>query len=312
MITTVFPDWRHEYTQGWNQRPMHLRHTLHQDPLFSMEALAELIKGYPRCNYALIQTNLSSDGQRRWREGDMAGASGQQVMDAIANGSMWLNLRDVGQYHRRYGKVLEAAYAEMMAHVPGFDPGAIKVGILVSSPNAQVHYHCDLPGQLLWQISGRKRVYVYEPKPPFLQPQALEDIAMSGFEFKLEYQPEFDDHALVLELEPGGMLTWPLNSPHRIDNHDCMNISVVTEHWTDANLRSQKMNLANAVLRQRLQWTPRSRAISGPGFVAKTVLQAAWRRSPWAAKVQRAHRPVEFHLAPDAPGGLVDVAPLAQ
>ena len=291
---------------------MHLQHSLHQHPLFSLEALSSLITNYPRENYGLIHTSCDGDGERRWREGDMAGASGQQVIDAIAKGSMWLNLRDVGRYQRSYGALLDEAYAELAAHLPGFEPGAMKMGILISSPNAQVHYHCDLPGQLLWQISGRKRVYVYAPQPPFLEPQALEDIALSGFEFKLNYQSAFDAQAQVLELEPGGMLTWPLNSPHRVDNHDCLNISVTTEHWTEANRRSQKMNLANAVLRKHLHWTPRSRALNGPGYLAKSVLQAAWRRSPWAASTQRAHRPVEFRLAPDVPGGMVDVSPAAR
>lgn len=309
MPSPLFTHWKPEFTDGWNQRPMNLPHTLHQNPLFSREALASLIEGYPRGDYALVQTSRDGEGQRRWREGDMAGVCGQQVMDTIASGSMWLNLRDVGRLDRRYGELLDAAYAEMAAQVPGFDPGALKMGILISSPKAQVHYHCDLPGQALWQISGRKRVYVYAPQPPFLEPVGLENIALSGFEFKLDYRPEFDAHAQVFELEPGGMLTWPLNSPHRIDNHDCLNISVTTEHWTDANRRSQKVNLANAVLRNHLHWQPRSRRVDGPQYWAKAVLQAAWRRSPWAASTQRAHRPIEFHLAPGAPGGMVDVAP---
>jgi hypothetical protein len=163
----------------------------------------------------------------------------------------------------------------------------------------------------LWQVSGRKRVYVYAPKPPFLTARALEDIALTGFEFKLDYEQAFDQHAQVFELEPGGMLTWPLNSPHRIENHDCLNISITTEHWTDANRRSQKVNLANAILRQHLHWAPRSRSIHGMGYLAKTVLQAAWRRSPWAASTQRAHRPVEFCLSPDAPEGVRDLTPQA-
>lgn len=312
MPTTIFTEWKPEFTKDWNQRPLHLTHTLHQNPLFSREALARLIESYPRDGYALVHTSRDGDGQRRWREGDMAGVSGQQVIDAIANGSMWLNLRDVGSLDRRYGDLLDAAYAEMAAQVPDFEPSALKMGILISSPKAQVHYHCDLPGQALWQISGSKRVYVYAPQPPFLEPVGLENIALSGFEFKLDYRPEFDKQAQVFELAPGGMLTWPLNSPHRIDNHDGLSVSVTTEHWTDANRRSQKVNLANAVLRNHLHWTPRSRALDGLGYWTKTALQAAWRRSPWAKSTQQAHRPIEFKLSPDAPGGMVDIAQVAQ
>jgi hypothetical protein len=313
MSTKTFPEWKKASTEGWNEVPMKLQHTLHLNPLFSLEALAKLIEGYPRANYALVETSRGGDGVRHWREGDITGVSGQDVIDAIASGSMWLNLRDIGRYDRRYGELLEAIYAELVANIPGFDPGALKMGILISSPNAQVHYHCDLPGHLLWQISGRKRVYLYPPKVPYLKPEDLENIALTGYEFKLDYQPAFDDGAAVLELEPGGMLAWPLNSPHRIDNHDCLNISVVTEHWTDMNRRSQKVILANAVLRNYLHWTPRSRSLNpGPTYWAKSLLQAAWRRSHWAKGTRRAHRPVAFRLAPEVPGGVVDIAPSAQ
>lgn len=307
MSTLVFDDWQPAHTASWNQQPLSLSHTLHKNPLFSLDALAGLIERYPSEGYALVHTSRGGDGQRRWREGDIAGTSGRQVIETIQRGSMWLNLRDVGAHDAGYAQLLEAAYAEMKAHVPGFEPAAMKMGILISSPNAQVHYHADLPGQALWQISGRKRVYVYPPQQPFLYPQALEDIAYSGFEFKLGYDASFDASAQVIDLEPGRMLTWPLNSPHRIDNHDCLNISVTTEHWTPENRRSQKLHLANAVLRHRLGWTPRSRELHGPAYAAKVALQAAWRRSPWASATQRAHRPIEFRLSSGSPDGIADL-----
>jgi hypothetical protein len=280
-----------------------------------------LIDRYPREGYARVHTSRGGSGERggegggerggerRWREGDIAGVPGRDVIATIAAGSMWLNLRDVGRYSPAHGALIDAAYAELKSHLPGFEPRALKMGILISSPSAQVHYHCDLPGQALWQISGRKRVTVYPPRAPFLEAEALENIAYSGFEFKLKYRPEFDAAAEVFELEPGGMLTWPLNAPHRVDNHDCLNISVTTEHWTAANRRAQRMLLANGVLRHRLHWAPTSRAVDGPGYWAKSLLQAAWRRSPWAASTQRAHRPVEFRLDAAAPGGIADLVP---
>jgi hypothetical protein len=175
-----------------------------------------------------------------------------------------------------------------------------------------VHYHCDLPGQALWQIAGRKRVYVYPAEPPYLRPQDLETIAYSGFEFKLEYRPDYESAAQVFELEPGGVMSWPLNAPHRIENHDEVNISVTTEHWTEANRRAQRLHVAHAVMRRHLGLSPRSQALEGASFWAKSVLQAAWRRGPWAERTQRAHRPIEFRLALDAPGGMLDIEPITR
>ena len=297
---TVFPAWRPEHSQAWGREPTRLPHTLHSHPLFGRDALAELIERCPRQHYALVQTGGSDTAGRRWREGDIAGVSGARVIDTIGRASLWLNLRDVAAVDPRYGALLQAAYDEVAAHVPGFRAQSLKLGILISSPGARVHYHCDLPGQALWQIAGRKRVFVYPPQPPYLQPQALENIAYSGYEFKLDYQPSFDAAAQVFELAPGQMLTWPLNAPHRVENFDELNISLTSEHWTAANRRSQRVLLANAVMRHRLGVAAASQAHSGPGYWAKVALQAAWRRSPWAARTQRAERPVEFHLAPDA------------
>jgi hypothetical protein len=303
----TLPAWQPHHAENWNRAAIEVPHTLHHNPLFSLDALASLIEGYPKSAYALVQTNVTSDGTRRWREGDVAGTPGRQVIDAIAQGTLWLNLRDVGRHDRRYADLLDAAYTELSQRMPGFAPRSLKMGILISSPRAQVHYHCDLPGQALWQIAGRKRVWVYAPRAPFLEPHALQDIAYAGYEFKLEYRPEFDAAAQVFDLEPGGMLTWPLNSPHRVDNHDCLNISVTTEHWTDENRRSQQLHLAHAVMRKHLGWEPRSTALEGPAFMAKAALQAAWRRSPWSVRVQAASRPIEFRLDPSAPGGIVEL-----
>jgi len=307
-MTTSLIEWRPEYGADWNQRPLCMRHRLHESPLFQPDALAALIERYPASDYALVLTNRQGDGPRRWREGDVGGVSGRQVLDAIAAGSMWLNLRDVGRHEPGFAALLEGVYRELAAAMPGFDPQATKMGILISSPRIQVHYHVDLPGQALWQISGRKRVWVYPPEAPFLTQQALEDIAYAGFEFKLQYDPAYDREALVLDLEAGQWLTWPLNSPHRIDNHDCLNISVTTEHWTPQNRRSQQVSVANGVLRHRLGVRTPARALDGPGFWAKWALQAAWRRSPWAQRTQSRERPIDFRLDPKVAGAVLDTA----
>ncbi len=306
MNGTVFASWSDEVQRHWNQRPMRLQHHLHEHPALQLDALAALVESYPRSHYALVHTSRQGDGRPRWREGELGGTPGQAVIDAIAGGSLWLNLRQAHDRAPAYADLLQQAYGEIATRLPGFEAGALKMGILISSPRAQVHYHCDLPGQLLWQIHGRKRVWVYPAAAPCLQADWLEDIAYTGFEFSLVYDPAFERMAMVFDLEPGQMLTWPLNAPHRVENADCLNVSVTTEHWTPENRRAQKMHLANAVLRHRLGWRPRSRALVGPGYWAKAALQAAWRRSPWAGQTHKALRPVEFRLDPRAPGGLVD------
>ncbi len=304
MHRPVFTNWSPSDAFSWGLAPQRLAHSWHESALFAPEALAELIERYPLEHYSLVHTSQQGEDKKTWREGEVGELSGKEVLAAIERGGLWLNLRNVHLVDLRYGALQDQAYAELRQRVPGFEPSALHMGILISSPNAKVHYHCDLPGQALWQIRGRKRVYVYPPQAPFLPPEALEQIALSGVEVNLPYEPGFDERALVMELEPGHMLHWPLNSPHRVDNHDCLNVSVTTEHWTPSIRRSQMVTMANGVLRQHLGWRP-SRDLQGPAFWAKAALQAAWRRSPWARQRQRLARPIDFRLTKDL--GQVDI-----
>ena len=303
----VFTNWTEQHTAGWGKQPVLAEHTLHQSPLFTHQALAELIQRYPVEHYALVHVSQRGDAKRIWREGEIGDLTGREVIDWIAAGRMWLNLRNVKQVDKRYGDLLDGIFEELRGRVPGFETFNRGMGILISSPNASVPYHCDLPGQSLWQIMGSKRLYLYPAEEPYLPQAELEKIALYGIEVDMGYDPEYDRAAMVVDLQPGQMMTWPLNAPHRVENHDCLNVSVTTEHWTDEIRRQQMVSVANGVLRNVFHVTPGSRNVEGPGFYAKAMLQAAWRRSPWLKRERRKRRPIDFRLGRTAPGMIVDI-----
>ena len=85
---------------------------------------------------------------------------------------------------------------------------------------------------------------------------------------------QVDQHDAVYDLEPGYMLYWPLNCPHRVENHDCMNVSVTSEHWTRELRNIYAVNYANGLLRNAgLRNLRRQR--SGPGMMAKLAFAGA-------------------------------------
>jgi len=300
--------WDDKHRSLWGNQPIRLQHKLHESPLFTNETLAALIETQPRESYSIVHVG-ERDGKRIWREGDISGLSGAQVIEAIAAGRMWLNLRGVHQADKRYATLLDNILDEFRA-ISGMPPViARNAGILISSPNAQVYYHADLPGQSLWQIRGRKRVYVYPPVAPFLTPEKIEGIILSGVEVNMEYASWYDDYAVVADLQPGEMMHWPLHSPHRVDNHDCLNVSLTTEYWTDPIRRTVMMNSANAVLRAKFGITPKSKAIRGPGFWAKAALQAGVKRAGLLNRNRAAARLITFRLDPARPGALIDMSP---
>ena len=312
MSEPIFTNWTNQHTEAWRKAPLNAQHRLHQHPLFSMEALEELIEKYPSDDYGLVHMGAQGSPKKSWREGKIGNLSGKQVIEAIANGRMWIHLYRVGQVDRRYGKLLDDIFAEISDRVGGYNTFTRLNGIIISSPNAQVYYHFDSAGQSLWQIKGQKRVYLYPPKPPFLTEESLEYVAMFADEVGIKYDPAFEEHATCFVLEPGQMMHWPLNSPHRVENLDCLNISMTTEYWTENIRRRQMVNMANGILRTKLGITPHSRATSGPAFWAKAALQAGVRRAGLLKKEQQAKRPVEFKLDPAKPGAIIDLLEAAE
>lgn len=304
---TIFPAWDPVHSGLWGAVPLPIAHSLHEHELFSDEALAALLETYPREHASLVQWGRHGEAQA-WREGEWSGLSGRAALEAIAKARVWINLRNAARVDPRYGALLEEIAQETARRVPGLCAYNWTMGILISSPGSRTLYHADLPGQSLLQIRGVKKIYVYPRAAPFIEDAHLEKIALSGVEASLPYQPWYDDHARVYEMHPGDMLHWPLNAPHRVDNEDCLCVSVTLEYFTPEIRRGHMVTMGNAILRSKFGIAPRSRATHGPAFWGKAVLQRALRGTKWVKRQDRARRPPEFRLDPSLPGGVAEIA----
>jgi hypothetical protein len=301
----VFDGWEPRHASLWTTQPLCLSHRLAGSPLFTRASLADLIERYPVEKYTLV--HMGAQGERKlWRQGVIGDATGAQVFEAIAAGRLWINLLHVNEVDSRYNELLNQIFAEVSEHVPGYATFSRINGILISSPGAQVYYHFDLFGQSLWQIEGSKRVYLYPPVPPFLKQENLERVAMYRDEVSIEYETWFDEYAYVHELQPGQMMHWPLNSPHRIENQDRLSVSMTAEYFTHDIRRKLMLNTANGILRERLGVSP-GRDVSGAGFWSKALLQSAVWRSGLLEGERRKRLAITFKLDPARPGQIIDI-----
>lgn len=293
-------------SRDWAQEAVRFAHNLHENPLFTRDALAALISRYPREHYSLV-TMGEQNGTRIWREGDFGDFDGTEVLNAIEQGRMWLNLRGVTAVDARYNAVLDQIFATMGKTLPAFEANSRECGILISSPRAQVYYHADLPGQCLWQMAGSKRLYVYPSRPPFITRQMLEDIALFDVEVDIPYRPEYDNDATVLDLEAGQAAHWPLNAPHRVENTGGLSVSMTVSYTTPAIRRAQILHLANGILRHRFALEAKDDESAGSLFWAKAALQKLLRGGRWVQSKRKASRPIDFKLDRQAPGLIGDL-----
>lgn len=290
---------------AFGHEPLQLGHTLHHHPLFSRAALAEMIENYPADKYTLVHMGAQGSPKKEWTEGKIGGLSGERVIQAIEAGRLWINLLHINEIDDRYQKLLDGIYEEIADQFLHHPPTFKRIcGVLISSPGAQVYYHCDATGQNLWQIAGSKRVWLYRPEQPFLSETALEETTLWHNETSIFYEPWFDTHPTtrIFDLTPGTMLHWPLNAPHRIENGPELSISLTTEFYTTAIRRHVIGVSANGLLRQ-FGLKPK-RTPSGPAFYAKAALFGLAKKSGLIDRKRGKQRPIRFLLMHDGLRGL--------
>jgi hypothetical protein len=122
----------------------------------------------------------------------------------------------------------------------------------------------------------------------------------------MPYEPWFDDYAETIDLQAGEMLYWPLNCPHRVVNHDCLNVSMTTEHWADDLRNVYAVSYANGILRRTFGLQRLSKNTSGPSFWGKAALAAFAKKSGLQKRNQR-KRLIDFAVDPAAPDGVRDI-----
>lgn len=305
MSGTIIESFEERHRKLWSHHSVRLRHTLAQHEMFSDDGIAELIDSLPAERLAI--NTMAPDGHRleSWGYCDRAGQKGKVILALVKSGRLWINMTKLDTVDRRFARLLEQMFDEFQGYMPDFKTFKHSIGLLVSSPKAQVFYHADVPGQALWQLRGKKRIYIYPADLPFLQPREIENVVRAITEEEVTYQPWYDEYAEIHDLEAGDMLHWKLNGPHRVTNLGTVNVSMTTEHWTTDVRRSYAMNYGNGVLRS-LGYEPRSRSTDGLAFWGKVALTAAWRTSGLHGQKSFA-RKFKYRIDPAREGGLAQV-----
>lgn len=287
----------------FGRKPLVANHNLHQSELFTDAALIELLDNFPRQNlYAITMGNdpCRNENQRALTDG----VNGARLLQAVRNGRLWLNITRVDRADQRYRRLIDELYAQLTSQLPGFAPDFSQGTLLISSPNAMVYYHADGPSSVLWHIRGRKRVWVYPALDErYMRREHLEDICAGVRHEYLPYEHDYDQAALVYDLEPGQWAAWPQNAPHRVTNLDSLNVSLSTEHFTRQSRRRVQVYAANHFFRTRLGLRHLSQRENGVGAAMKTAIQHLARKFGLDSTHNKRYTPT-LQVDANAPGGV--------
>ena len=273
-MSAVIADWDPEQVAGFEHKVIAFRHSLHERTMFSDAGLASILDRYPREALGVFTMGEDLEDWRSWRRGSAGAMSGDRLLAAVKAGRLWLNLRHANTHLPDFAALCDEISAEK-ERAFGTQVLNRDLGLLISSPNARVFYHLDVPLSSLWQVRGEKRIWFYPRTEPYVQPAWLERCVHGSAEGQMPFSPAWDDLAETRAMTPGDMITWAQNVPHRVDNGPMMNVSVSMEYMTPrARMRANVLH-ANGLLRTRLGWTPKIQDRPGPALAAKLALAAA-------------------------------------
>ena len=111
----------------------HFKHKFNETGLFTDEKLAALIDRYPR-EYYMLTTMTRVGDKPVWRNGDFNGASGQQVLDAIRDGRLWLCLRRLDIVAPEIAELVDRGFEDIEAGDTDLKTSRRVSSLLISSP----------------------------------------------------------------------------------------------------------------------------------------------------------------------------------
>lgn len=257
-----------------------VNHRLTELDLFTDESLTRLFDEHDPEELLIYRMGPDHRRMDDFQFGERGKLSSAGLLDAVRAGQTWLNIINLTENHDRYHELVDQIYDELEAQVPGFHAIERSANLLVSSPNAKVYYHADAPLNMLWHLRGRKRVWVYPGDERFAPREWVEKIFTRESDDDLPYDPEFDQFATPFDLEPGQMLTWSQNVPHRVENLSGLNVSLTTEHYTPQAKKKKMTYKANHYLRRWFGWRTTSVEVDGPIAAIKRTAFRVARRFP--------------------------------
>jgi Cupin superfamily protein len=243
------------FADAFARRPLAVGHRLADDPLLSLDALAELADRLPRASIERHQADLGL--MQPGGAPELEGPPSQTVRE-IETANTWMVLWYIEQ-DPAYKALLDETLDEVERHV-GARHGGMRQRrgyIFISAPNATTPVHFDPEQNLLLQIRGRKEMNVGRFADPADQEAELRRYFDGGHR-NLDRMPALDEQFVM---DPGdGVYVYPF-APHWVRNGPAPSVSLSITFRTAASQKIERIHHVNSRLR-KLRLSPKPPGVS--------------------------------------------------
>lgn len=246
-----------KFADSFARRPMGVQHTLAQDSLLSLEAIAELADSLPLDDVERHQADLPL--LMPGGAPDLEGRPSDTVLGIESNGC-WMVLWYIEQVPA-YKALLDGVLADAEAYISqsgpdrewAMSPRRREAFLFLSAPNALTPVHFDPEQNFLLQIKGHKEMHVCDFPDELSRRRELERYYGGGHR-NLEAVPP--GRPTTFHMTPGDGVYVPPFFPHWVKNGPEASISLSITFRTRASERFERVQQLNAKLR-RLNLSPR-------------------------------------------------------
>ena len=231
-----------------------VRHGLGDHPLLRIDALIALAQRLEARRLVRTHSDAATAGSSfadaPRQHPNRRGAA--ETLSDVANAHAWMSLLNV-QSDPVYRGLVDEVLDALRPTIERRDPGLCYRGgwIFVSSPGAITPFHIDHEHNVILQIAGRKRPYVWDPfDREVVSEQAQERFHDAHSREGVVWDERFRARARIFDLEPGQGGYMPSTAPHMVENGDAPSITVSFTYYTDATRRRELLYRGNAKLRR--------------------------------------------------------------
>ena len=226
----------------WNRASFRFSHKLAGHPLFELGSLVELSRRMPKCADFAYWSNGTEGVDNHW------GARGkslslQDTIAGIADNNSLVLIKHAWQ-DELYGPVLQSCLFEAVERCGSGMRHDVILGnatILIASPNRVTPYHLDWDCNFLAQITGNKKLHVFNGADRTLLTQAELERFCAGDINSAIYQPAREKDSAVYDLGPGDGAHVPVAAPHWARNGG--NISVALSMNFELRSEARRLDL---------------------------------------------------------------------